>query len=82
MYCPTEFAVNLRFTLSVDGKNAPPKVTRRTGAAATATCRHGLSSVQFVGNLMSDFVDPASYQPGAKSINIYPSVANTSKPLL
>jgi hypothetical protein len=31
---------------------------------------------------MFDFVDPASYQPGAKSINIYPSVANTSKPLL
>jgi hypothetical protein len=42
----------------------------------------GVENVQFVGDLMFDFVNPNNYQQGINSVNIYPLKPNTSKPLL
>jgi hypothetical protein len=38
--------------------------------------------VQFVNNLLFDFVTPNSYQQGVNSVNIYPVKPNTSTPLV
>jgi hypothetical protein len=38
--------------------------------------------VQFVGNLMFDFVTPNNYQPGVSSVDIYPAKPNTSTKLV
>jgi hypothetical protein len=38
----------------------------------------GFEHVQFVANLLFDFVEPNPYQPGAESVNIYPVVPSTS----
>jgi hypothetical protein len=42
----------------------------------------GYEDVQFVGNLMFDFVTPNGFQQGVNSVNIYPRVPNTSQPLV
>ena len=42
----------------------------------------GYESIQFVADLLFDFVVPNNYQPGANSVNIYSVVPSTSTPLL
>jgi hypothetical protein len=42
----------------------------------------GFEYVQFVKNLVFDFVSPNNYQQGVDSLNIYPLQRNTNKPLL
>ncbi|MFZ0817633.1 MAG: hypothetical protein WAM78_19065 [Candidatus Sulfotelmatobacter sp.] len=42
----------------------------------------GNEYVQFVAGRMFDFVTPNDYQPGAKSVNIYPIEPSTSTPLV
>ena len=42
----------------------------------------GGESVQFIGRHMFDFVMPNNFQQGDNSVNIYPLVPNTTKPVL
>jgi hypothetical protein len=42
----------------------------------------GGEGIQFVHDLMFDFVMPNNYQQGVDRVNIYPAVPNVSKPLL
>jgi hypothetical protein len=42
----------------------------------------GYEGVQFVGNLMFDFVTPNGFQQGVKSVNIHPLLPHTSQPLM